>query len=138
MKHYVGCLILTSDNRILLQQRGDDWTHHPGFLSEFGGAIESGETPLAALIRELNEELGASVNSCDVVELGLMIDKSVRNDCELVFGFFWHDKMGAITGCYEGESRLFASTAAVREHPKVMGSVIWLLGECQQRKLIKS
>tara|TARA_R110000868_G_scaffold208838_5_gene458390 strand:- start:21 stop:233 length:213 start_codon:yes stop_codon:yes gene_type:complete len=49
---FVGCIILTKDNKILLQQRGHDWKKHPGYLCEFGGRIEGCETPIEALILE--------------------------------------------------------------------------------------
>lgn len=132
MKQYVGCLIRTHDNKILLQQRGDDWGHYPGYLSEFGGHLEAGETPMQALIRELKEELGAEVKANEVVDLGTVVDES-SDDSELVYVFFWHDVNATITGCYEGEPRKFDSLDDVFKHPKVMGSVRWLLAECRNR-----
>lgn len=56
----VAAALVDGDGRILLQQRA------PGrameFLWEFpGGKVESGETPEAALVRELHEELGIIV-----------------------------------------------------------------------------
>ena len=50
IKRYVGCLILTNDNKILLQQRAADNQHFPGYISTFGGQIETDETPLQTLI----------------------------------------------------------------------------------------
>lgn len=66
-RRYVGCLVLTHDHKILLQQRPDNWRTHPGCLSTFGGEIDLGETPMEALVRELHEELEARVNPlrCD-------------------------------------------------------------------------
>jgi 8-oxo-dGTP diphosphatase len=67
---YVGCLVLTKDHKLLLQQRGHDFVKHPDYLCEFGGRIEQGEQPNQALIRELNEELGAVVQENEMVSLG--------------------------------------------------------------------
>ncbi|MBX9732334.1 MAG: (deoxy)nucleoside triphosphate pyrophosphohydrolase [Sphingomonas sp.] len=58
----VAAALVDQDGRILLQQRpaGKELAG----LWEFpGGKIESGESPEAALIRELAEELGISVSS---------------------------------------------------------------------------
>ncbi|CAL7959144.1 hypothetical protein GAMM_100020 [Gammaproteobacteria bacterium] len=66
----VDCVVVTKDNKIILQKRGDNWNRFPGYLASFGGQVESGETPMQALIRELNEELGAQVKESDVVSLG--------------------------------------------------------------------
>lgn len=132
----VECVILTCDEKILLQQRGRDWRHFPGYLSNFGGEIESNETPTQALIRELNEELGARVNDADVISLGA-ITEAATNHNDLIYVYFWHDKNSTITGCYEGTAKYFDSVQTVFEHPKIMSSVQWALQECLNRHLLK-
>lgn len=53
----VAAALIDVDGRVLLSQRPEG--KNMAGLWEFpGGKIESGETPEAALIRELNEELG--------------------------------------------------------------------------------
>lgn len=54
----VAALIVLENGDYLLQlrdERPDIW--YPGHWGLFGGAIEAGEEPLAALMRELDEEL---------------------------------------------------------------------------------
>ena len=136
-KRYVGCLVLTQDNMILLQQRGSSkWHKFPGFLSTFGGGIEIGESPMQALVRELKEELGANVLAAEVVHLGAYTE-AATNYSDLVYGYFWHDRLGTITGCYEDEARYYKNCAHVLTHPKVMDDVKWQLQECQNRGLLK-
>ena len=53
----VAAGILEKDNRILICQRRADQPHG-GKLEFPGGKLEPGETPEAALVRELREELG--------------------------------------------------------------------------------
>lgn len=132
---YVGCIVLSKDNKILLQQRGESWKNHPGCLSEFGGHIETGETPIEALVRELNEELGAIVEVSEVISLGA-ITEAITNYSELIHVYFWHDKRGTITGCYEGECKYYNRINEILQHPKIMDSVCWLLKECHDRRLI--
>jgi len=57
----VVCAVIEDDTgRILIAQRPAD--KHLGLKWEFpGGKVEPGETPSAALLRELSEELGCSV-----------------------------------------------------------------------------
>jgi len=50
-------IILYAAERILLQQRSDDAQYMPGEWGYFGGGIETNETPLAAVIRETQEEI---------------------------------------------------------------------------------
>lgn len=58
----VAAALVDFDGRVLLAQRPPDKAH--GGLWEFpGGKVEPGETPEAALIRELGEELAISVSA---------------------------------------------------------------------------
>ena len=132
---YVGCIVLTQDFKILLQERGLDWHTFPGCLSTFGGSIEAGESPLQALRRELKEELGAQVQEAEIVQLGA-ITEALSQYRDLIYVYFWQDKRGTITGCYEGEAKAYEQVEAVLEHPKLMDDVRWLLSECQKRQLL--
>lgn len=62
--HVVAVALVDSDERILLQQRPEGKAM--AGLWEFpGGKVEPGETPEAALVRELQEELGIDTHvSC--------------------------------------------------------------------------
>jgi 8-oxo-dGTP diphosphatase len=58
----VAAALIDADGRVLLAKRPSHKAH--GGLWEFpGGKIHAGETPEAALIRELKEELGISVQA---------------------------------------------------------------------------
>ena len=55
----VAVALLDADNRVLLSRRPEG--KHMAGLWEFpGGKIHDGETPEAALIREMNEELAST------------------------------------------------------------------------------
>jgi 8-oxo-dGTP diphosphatase len=54
---FVSAGILERDGRILICKRRADQPH-PGKWEFPGGKLEAGETPEAALVRELREELG--------------------------------------------------------------------------------
>nr|MDQ4088400.1 (deoxy)nucleoside triphosphate pyrophosphohydrolase [Pseudomonadota bacterium] len=62
----VAAALIDSAGRVLLQQRAPG--RHMAGLWEFpGGKVESGETPEAALARELAEELGVETSVADLV-----------------------------------------------------------------------
>ena len=49
---------IVREGKVLLEQRPDDAKVYPGLWDTPGGHVEEGETPEAALARELMEELG--------------------------------------------------------------------------------
>jgi ADP-ribose pyrophosphatase YjhB (NUDIX family) len=54
----VGMFLLDENNSVLLSVRGIE--PHKGMLDAFGGFVDTEETPLVALHREMEEELGLS------------------------------------------------------------------------------
>lgn len=61
--------LIVNEGRMLLTKRGDD-VLRPSMWEHPGGKIEEGEEPEAALVRELQEELGVEAN------IGQVISKS--------------------------------------------------------------
>ena len=134
--YYVGCLVLTAQGKILLQQRPQNFITYPGYICEFGGKIEQGEQPIDALVRAFKEELGAQVKEEDVISFGA-ITESMSKYSELIYTFFWHDKFGSITGCYEGMASYFDNATQILKLPNITDGLRWLLSQCQSQDLIK-
>jgi len=132
----VGCIVLSKEGKIILQQRLENWRTFPGCLATFGGGIDPGETSHDALVRELKEELGANVELKDVINLGV-ITEAITNYTELIHVFFWHDKQRTITGCYECEAKYYENCEDAYKHSKIMDDVRWALIECQKRGLLE-
>src|SRR5580658_3166390 len=85
MRVVVTAIIERGDRRLLIGQRRRDDTSPLKW--EFpGGKIEEGETPEAALARELHEELGATLEKC--VELGRTRHKYATMSEELEIRFY--------------------------------------------------
>lgn len=66
MNGWSGVLLLTKDGDIISMHRDDIPTiRDPGCYGIFGGAIEAGETPLEAAVREIKEETNLGVKPED-------------------------------------------------------------------------
>lgn len=93
MKKYivvVGAVILSAEGKIFATKRGEKMSL-PGLWEFPGGKIEAGETPQQALVREVQEELGAHVEVGEFVtttdheyDFGIVSLSTYR--CELVSG----------------------------------------------------
>src|SRR5262245_59948450 len=65
--HAVAALLQLSDGRCLMQLRDSNPAiFYPDHWGCFGGAVDAGEAPVAALVRELKEELQVTVAPADV------------------------------------------------------------------------
>jgi 8-oxo-dGTP pyrophosphatase MutT (NUDIX family) len=65
--HAVAALLQLSDGRYLMQLRDSNPDiFYPDHWGCFGGAIDAGEAPVAALVRELREELAVEVKPAAV------------------------------------------------------------------------
>ena len=85
MRLVVAAIIERSDRRLLICQRRRNDTSPLKW--EFpGGKAEPGEAPEAALVRELHEELGATLNRC--VEIGRTRHKYATSSEELEIRFY--------------------------------------------------
>lgn len=65
----VAVAVICHQDRYLLAQRGKH-QHQGGKLEFVGGKIEKNESPLSALIREIEEEIGINVADSDCTLLG--------------------------------------------------------------------
>ena len=63
----VGALV--TDGRVLLGHRSPDKHAHPDVWDLPGGVIETGESELDALVRELQEELGVQIATDSMLHL---------------------------------------------------------------------
>jgi 8-oxo-dGTP diphosphatase len=71
----VGCVLVVAGalrgaDGLWLMHRRPEHKHHGGLWEFPGGKVESAETPVNALIRELDEELGIVVAGTDCVPAG--------------------------------------------------------------------
>ena len=92
MRTVVAAVIERADRRLLIGQRRR--TDTSPLQWEFpGGKVQRGETPEAALARELKEELGATLQKC--IAIGRVVHKYAQTPEELEILFFAVDILEA-------------------------------------------
>ena len=71
------------DVRVVLTKRPDDMRTHPGDVVFPGGRMEHGEDPVAAAVREADEEVGIGAGDVDAI-LGGLTPLTTRNRNNLI------------------------------------------------------
>ncbi|MBX9831273.1 NUDIX domain-containing protein [Candidatus Babeliales bacterium] len=69
MRHQVvayAIIIMRQNNKFLLIQRAENASFAPGHYSLIGGSLEPKETFRQALVREVREEIGVTINENDL------------------------------------------------------------------------
>lgn len=81
--------------KLWVQTREDDGPFH-GLLEFPGGGIEAGETPLEAVVREVDEEVGIVVNGTDAKFMGTY--QNVHKDRTVLLYIFLFPDYPALNG----------------------------------------
>ena len=106
--------LLDADNRVLLAQRPQGKSM--AGLWEFpGGKVGSGETPEAALIREMNEELGIDTHESCLAPIGFA--SHAYEDFHLLMPLFVCRKWKGTPESREGQTLTWVRPNALRDYP---------------------
>ena len=112
--HVAAAVILAADQRILIARRPEH--KHQGGLWEFpGGKVEPGETPEAALIRELHEELG--IDTWQSCLAPLCFASHSYDDFHLLMPLFACRKWDGIPEGLENQRLAWVRPNALRDYP---------------------
>lgn len=109
-----ACALVDRDNRILLSRRPQGKAM--AGLWEFpGGKIEAGETPEAALLRELEEELAVRTEASCLAPLSFA--SHAYDDFHLLMPLYICRKFQGIPVSREGQTLKWVRAAALRDYP---------------------
>lgn len=75
-----GCLIMAKDTKRILIPKRSAWVQEPHTWSTWGGAIDRGEDPKTAAIREVEEEAGYEGEVLDMIHLYTFKSDDFRYD----------------------------------------------------------
>jgi 8-oxo-dGTP diphosphatase len=106
--------LIDPDGRILLQQRPDH--KHMGGMWEFpGGKVEEGETPEAALIREIREELGIDISSTCLAPFTFA--SHAYDDFHLLMPLYICHRWNGFVAPQEGQQTTWARPNQMKKYP---------------------
>lgn len=112
--------------RFYVQQKGAAYRPHPRGYSLFGGAIEPDESPLEALARELDEELGEAAQLL-LAARPVLVSETRVGPSEFSFSLFEVVLADALLDTlarapvYEGERGAVVSRQQLRALPFIWG-----------------
>ena len=110
----VACALIDTDNRVLIAQRPGGKTL--AGLWEFpGGKVDAGERPEAALIRELKEELGITVEEPCLAPLTFA--SHVYDDFHLLMPLYVCRKWEGVVVAREGQQLAWVRANKLRDYP---------------------
>jgi 8-oxo-dGTP diphosphatase len=110
----VACALIDPDGRVLLAQRPEGKTL--AGLWEFpGGKLESGERPEAALIRELDEELGITVKEACLAPLTFA--SHAYEDFHLLMPLYICRRWEGLAMSREGQNLAWVRPNKLRDYP---------------------
>ncbi|MCR9139570.1 MAG: (deoxy)nucleoside triphosphate pyrophosphohydrolase [Alphaproteobacteria bacterium] len=110
----VACALIDTDGRVLIAQRPDGKSM--AGLWEFpGGKVETGETPEAAIIRELDEELGI-VTQVDCLA-PLTFASHAYEDFHLMMPLFVCRRFQGVARSREGQALKWVRPRNLRDFP---------------------
>lgn len=88
-QNYSGIIIENIDGKLLFQLRDDKPSiPNSNMWSLFGGGIEKGESPIQAIIREVNEELGFYL---DEEKIKILVKKESKNGNRYLYYYKFHE-----------------------------------------------
>jgi 8-oxo-dGTP diphosphatase len=110
----VACALVDVDNRILIAQRPEGKAL--AGLWEFpGGKVDAGETPEAALIRELREELGVETKTACLAPLTFASHS--YDDFHLLMPLYVCRRWTGFARSLEGQALKWVRAKQLRDYP---------------------
>ena len=114
-------LILREDNKVMVLKRPDWVSWAPGKWGLPGGAIEKGETPEDAAIRETKEETSLDVTNLQDIKLDLARD---------VYPFYTRSFSGEVEIDHEHDDWVWVDRSKIEDYdltPQLIAMYDWVL-----------
>lgn len=138
----VGAIVRDGDLVLLVRQRGPN--DPAPFWSAPGGRVEPGETPLAALARELREETGIALDDARQIFSVVVAEEGREFWCDFYEATAWHGEIAVNDPEHKIVEARFLSLAdaiaALEAAPyEVMRDpeLSWLRGECAPGRVFR-